>query len=110
MALQLVADAQTWHADGNDLQHVRVTAVDGKGRRVLTADEKLTFKVVGDAEIVAVDNGNIQSDELAVGNERHLFMGSTLVVLRAGAKPSDIVLEVTSQKYKTKRLKLSTVM
>ena len=110
VALQLVADAQTWHADGNDLQHVRVTAVDGKGRRVLTADEKLTFKVVGDAEIVAVDNGNIQSDELAVGNERHLFMGSTLVVLRAGAKPSDIVLEVTSQKYKTKRLKLSTVM
>ena len=109
VALQLVGDKQTWHADGKDLQHVRITAVDKKGRRVLSADEKLTFKVVGDAEIVAVDNGNIQSDELAVGNERHLFMGSALVILRAGTQPSDIVLEVTSQKYKTKKLKLASV-
>ena len=109
VALQLVGDKQTWHADGKDLQHVRITAVDKKGRRVLTADEKLTFKVVGDAEIVAVDNGNIQSDELAVGNERHLFMGSALVILRAGTQPSDIVLEVTSQKYKTKKLKLTSI-
>lgn len=109
VALQLVGDKQTWHADGKDLQHVRITAVDKKGRRVLSADEKLTFKVVGDAEIVAVDNGNIQSDELAVGNERHLFMGSALVILRAGTQPSDIVLEVTSQKYKTKKLKLASI-
>ena len=109
VALQLVGDKQTWHADGKDLQHVRITAVDKKGRRVLTADEKLTFKVVGNAEIVAVDNGNIQSDELAVGNERHLFMGSALVILRAGTQPSDIVLEVTSQKYKTKKLKLTSI-
>ena len=109
VALQLVGDKQTWHADGKDLQHVRITAVDKKGRRVLTADEKLTFKVVGNAEIVAVDNGNIQSDELAVGNERHLFMGSALVILRAGTQPSDIVLEVTSQKYKTKKLKLASI-
>lgn len=109
VALQLVGDKQTWHADGKDLQHVRITAVDKKGRRVLSADEKLTFKVVGDAEIVAVDNGNIQSDELAVGNERHLFMGSAFVILRAGTQPSDIVLEVTSQKYKTKKLKLASI-
>ena len=109
VALQLVGDKQTWHADGKDLQHVRITAVDKKGRRVLSADEKLTFKVVGDAEIVAVDNGNIQSDELAVGNERHLFMGSALVILRAGTQPSDIVLEVTSQKYKTTKLKLASI-
>lgn len=109
VALQLVADKQTWHADGKDLQHVRIIAVDKKGRRVLSADEKLTFKVSGDAEIVAVDNGNIQSDELAVGNERNLFMGTALVILRAGTTASDVVLEVASQKYKTKKLKLSIV-
>lgn len=106
VALQLVADKQTWHADGKDLQHVRIIAVDKKGRRVLNADEKLTFKVSGDAEIVAVDNGNIQSDELAVGSERNLFMGTALVILRAGTTPSEVVLEVASPKYKTKVLKL----
>lgn len=106
VALQLVADKQTWHADGKDLQHVRIIAVDKKGRRVLNADEKLTFKVSGDAEIVAVDNGNIQSDELAVGSERNLFMGTALVILRSGTTPSDVVLEVASDKYKTKKIRV----
>lgn len=106
VALQLVADKQTWHADGKDLQHVRIIAVDKKGRRVLNAGEKLTFKVSGDAEIVAVDNGNIQSDELAVGNERNLFMGTALVILRSGTTPSDVVLEVASDKYKTKKIRV----
>lgn len=106
VALQLVADKQTWHADGKDLQHVRIIAVDKKGRRVLNAGEKLTFKVSGDAEIVAVDNGNIQSDELAVGNERNLFMGTALVILRSRTTPSDVVLEVTSDKYKTKKIRV----
>ena len=106
VALQLVADKQTWHADGKDLQHVRIIAVDKKGRRVLNAGEKLTFKVSGNAEIVAVDNGNIQSDELAVGSERNLFMGTALVILRSGTTPSDVVLEVASDKYKTKKIRV----
>ena len=109
VALKLIPDVQTWHADGKDLQHVRVIAVDKKGRRVLSAGENLRFSVTGDAEIVALDNGNIASDELAVGSERSLFMGSALVILRAGASASNITLEVTSDKYKTQRIKLKTL-
>ena len=108
VALKLIPDVQTWHADGKDLLHVRVIAVDKKGRRVLSAGENLRFSVTGNAEIVAVDNGNISSDELAVGTERSLFMGSALVILRAGASASNIILEVTSDKYKTQRIKLNT--
>ena len=108
VALKLIPDVQTWHADGKDLQHVRVIAVDKKGRRVLSAGENLHFAVNGDAEIVAVDNGNISSDELAVGSDRSLFMGSALVILRAGTSASNITLEVTSDKYKTQRIKLNT--
>ena len=108
VALKLIPDVQTWHADGKDLLHVRVIAVDKKGRRVLSAGENLHFAVNGDAEIVAVDNGNISSDELAVGSGRSLFMGSALVILRAGTSASNITLEVTSDKYKTQRIKLNT--
>ena len=108
VALKLIPDVQTWHADGKDLLHVRVIAVDKKGRRVLSAGENLHFAVNGDAEIVAVDNGNISSDELAVGSDRSLFMGSALVILRAGTSASNITLEVTSDKYKTQRIKLNT--
>lgn len=117
VALKLVPDAETWHADGKDLMHVRVVAVDKKGRRVWTESvkdldpsdaDKLHFSVKGDASIVAVDNGNIVSNELMVGNTRSLFNGTALVVLRAGVNPSKITLEVSGSKWKTKKLALVT--
>lgn len=110
VALKLVPDVETWHADGKDLMHVRIYAVDKKGRRVLNmkdakAFDKLTFTVKGDANIVAVDNGNIASDELHIGKtqlektiQRNLFQGSALVILRAGNKPGKIELSVAGER------------
>ena len=120
VALKLVPDAENWHADGKDLMHVRVYAVDKKGRRVLNVKDakafyKLTFQVKGDANIVAVDNGNITSDELHIGKtqlektiQRNLFQGSALVILRAGDKPGKIELSVAGEKMKAKKLVLNT--
>ena len=120
VALKLVPDVETWHADGKDLMHVRIYAVDKKGRRVLNvkdarAFDKLTFTVKGDANIVAVDNGNISSDELHIGKtqlektiQRNLFQGSALVILRAGNKPGKIELSVAGEKMKAKKLVLNT--
>ena len=119
IALKLVPDAENWHADGKDLMHVRVYAVDKKGRRVLNvkdakAFDKLTFTVKGDANIVAVDNGNIASDELHIGKiqleksiQRNLFQGSALVILRAGDKPGKIEFSVAGEKMKAKKLVLN---
>ena len=120
VALKLVPDAENWHADGKDLMHVRIYAVDKKGRRVLNvkdakAFDKLTFTVKGDANIVAVDNGNIASDELHIGKtqlektiQRNLFQGSALVILRAGNKPGKIELSVAGEKMKARKLVLNT--
>ena len=119
VALKLVPDMETWHADGKDLMHVRIYAVDKKGRRVLNmkdakAFDKLTFQVKGDANIVAVDNGNIASDELHIGKiqleksiQRNLFQGSALVILRAGDKPGKIEFSVAGEKMKAKKLVLN---
>ena len=120
VALKLVPDAENWHADGKDLMHVRIYAVDKKGRRVLNvkdakAFDKLIFTVKGDANIVAVDNGNIASDELHIGKtqleksiQRNLFQGSALVILRSGDKPGKIELSVAGEKMKAKKLVLNT--
>ena len=120
VALKLVPDAENWHADGKDLMHVRVYAVDKKGRRVLNvkdakAFDKLTFQVKGDANIVAVDNGNISSDELHIGKtqlektiQRNLFQGSALVILRAGKQNGKVELLVSSDKMKARKLVLNT--
>ena len=120
VALKLVPDAENWHADGKDLMHVRIYAVDKKGRRVLNmkdakAFDKLTFQVKGDANIVAVDNGNIASDELHIGKtqleksiQRNLFQGSALVILRAGKQNGKVELLVSSDKMKARKLVLNT--
>ena len=106
--LQVTADNSQWQADGEDLQHLRIVAVDSKGRRVLDANDELAFQVEGDARIVAVTNGDIESHELNVTNHRHLWQGSAMVILRAGSKPSKITLTTTSDKYKTVVSKLET--
>lgn len=101
-------DNSNWKADGQDLQHLRIYAVDSKGRRVHDVNSHLRFRVEGDATIVAVDNGNIVSHELHAVPERDLFHGSALVILRAGQSPSEITLITECDDFKTVKTKLQT--
>ena len=109
-AVKLIATPEdnTWQADGTDLMHVRIHAVDSKGRRVPMAQDELHFTVEGDASIVAVSSGDHNSDELNVTNHRRLWNGSALVILRAGQSPSRIVLRTSADGYKTVATKLET--
>ena len=101
-------DNSQWKADGMDLQHVKVTAVDSKGRKVLTCNDELTFEATGDAKIVAVTNGDITSDELNVTNHRQLWQGSAMVILKAGSVPSKVTLKTSAATLKTVTTKLET--
>lgn len=107
--LVLKADPESWKADGMDLQHIRIYAVDKKGRRVYNAQQELHFKVEGDAKIVAVDNGDINSNELHVGSQRKLYNGSALVILRSGRKPGKVRLSVQSPDFKEQAITLVTI-
>ena len=119
-AVRLVveSDNPSWQADGMDLQHVRITAVDSKGRRVLTATDQLTFSIEGDADIVAVSNGDIASDELnttphfdlskKATAQRCLWQGSALVILRAGHLSSPVTLRTTCPGFKPVTTRLQT--
>lgn len=106
--LVATADNSEWKADGIDLQHVRVHAVDSKGRRVPLAQDDVTFEVDGDARIAAVTNGDMTSEELNVQNHRRLFNGSNMVILRAGNKPGPVTLRISSPAYRTITLPLTT--
>ena len=106
--LSALADNIEWKADGMDLMHVRLEAIDSKGHRVPMAQDELTFEIEGDAQIVAVTNGDINSDELNVQNHRRLWNGSAMVILRAGRNPSKVVLRTKANGYKTITTKLET--
>ena len=107
-AVRLIATPEdtSWQADGTDLMHVRIEAVDSKGRRVPMAQDELKFEVEGDARIVAVSSGNHNSDELNVTDHRCLYNGSALVILRAGKTPSAVTLKTSSAAFKTITTKL----
>ena len=106
--LEATADQQTWQADGEDLQHVRITAVDSQGRRVWNCQEAVSVSVEGGASIAAIGNGNIFGDEIRTGKQCHLYNGTALVILRSTCIPSAVTLTVSSPKLKPVRCKLST--
>ncbi len=105
VALRLVGDNSEWRCDGRDLQHIRVIAIDKKGRCVPTAIGKVTFAVTGDATIAAVSSGNHQSDELNVTDTRELYNGSCMVILRAGLTSGEVTVTATAEGLKTAKQK-----
>ena len=108
VALRLEADNDHWHADGMDLQHVRITAVDREGRRVFTATDNVTLRVQGDARLIAVGNGDMMSNETAGQQHIHLYQGEALAILRAGSRSGEIRLTATASALKGATLKAET--
>ena len=107
VALKIEADNANWKADGIDLQHLRICAVDSKGRRVQTAVGDVKVDVNSkSAVLVAMDNGNQMSDEMHVTNHRNLFNGSVMAILRAGLDASDVTVTATVDGMKPAKLKL----
>lgn len=106
--LKAEADNNIWKADGMDLQHVQITVLDKKNRRVQTTNQDVTFTVEGNAQIVGVVNGDINSDELHVASHRRLFNGSCTVILRSTKEAGPVTLTAVSPGLKPVKVKLST--
>ena len=107
VALRLVPDNADWRADGLDLQHVRVEAIDKKGRVVPNAAADVHFTVSG-ATLAAVSSGDHYSDELTQTDHRRLYEGRCLAILRAGLQPNAVTLTATAEGLKPAKLKMLT--
>lgn len=94
--LKAVADNPGWLADGMDLNHIEIAAVDSKGTVVPGAADLLTFEVTGPAEIAGVINGDHKSNELYTGNTRSLANGRASVILRSTREPGTVKLKITA--------------
>lgn len=90
-----------WRADGMDLQYVKVRAVDKKGRVVPTNDYKVTFQVEGPARMIAVDNGDHSSNDLFDGNEKQLYDGFAMAIVRSSKdEPGKVKVTVNCKDLK----------
>jgi beta-galactosidase len=95
--LELTADRSKIHADGKDLSFVTVRVLDKDGNLVPDAANLINFKIEGDAEIRAVDNGSPISHESFQANHRKAFNGLALAIIKAGSKASTVTLSASSE-------------
>jgi len=109
VALKIESDNNEWRADGTDLQHLRIYAVDSKGHRVYTATGDVKVTIDGpSATLVAMSSGNQASDELNVVDHRMLYNGSVLAILRSDIKAGTTTVIATCDGLKSAKAKFTT--
>ena len=94
--LRLTADRSVLQADGQDLSFITVEALDSEGHLQPNADQEIQFSISGPGTIVAVGNGDGQDAASYQGNQRKLFQGRALVVVRTGKESGSIHLTATT--------------
>lgn len=99
-----------WHADGMDLEYLRVWAVDSKGRHVYDASAEVTFQVSGAASLYAVDNADHYTDLLFTSDINHKPMhhGFVQCILRSAQTPGRVTVQVSAPGLKGATVKLQT--
>jgi beta-galactosidase len=90
--IRLAPDRVTIKADGFDLCYITVEVLDEAGRLDPTSDNNIFFTIKGAAKILAVGNSNPVSEELFVGNQRKVYRGRALVVVKSTNEAGDIRL------------------
>lgn len=81
--LILEADKNVIKANGEDLCYIKITAVDEKGREIFDEKRKVTVSVEGCGELIALGNGNPMPKKLYNNNEKDLYQGKALAVIRS---------------------------
>jgi beta-galactosidase len=95
--LRLTPDRTVIGADGQDLSFVTVEAVDTLGRLQPQADQEVQFSIGGPGVIAAVGNGDGQDPASYQGDQRKLYQGRALVVIRASKQPGQITVTAKAQ-------------
>ncbi len=107
----LSTDHKSISPNWEDVSYVSATVVDVNGIAVPTAKNEITFKVMGPASIIGVDNADNTSHESFQGNRRSAYSGRAVAILRStlptgrilftasapGLAPGSIVLQATSR-------------
>ena len=90
--IRLTADRKVLQADGEDLSFITVEALDAQGRLQPNATSEVKFTISGSGTIIAVGNGDGMSKESYQGDQRALFHGRALVIVRTSRAPGSIRL------------------
>jgi len=95
--IQLLADRKTIAADAQDVVHIEVNVLDKDNNFVPNASNRINFRVEGEAEIIAVDNGDPLNEESFGSPTRKTFNGKILVILKSTKTKGEFTLYAESE-------------
>ena len=95
--IQLLADRETISADGQDVVHIEVNVLDAENVFVPDAANRMTFKVEGDASIIAVDNGDPLNEHGFDSTSIRAFNGKSLVIVQSTKETGRFTLFAESE-------------
>ncbi|MEM6641397.1 MAG: sugar-binding domain-containing protein [Bacteroidota bacterium] len=105
--IELAADKVTLESGGYDLAHVSVQLFDKAGRQLRDFNEEVVFEVVGEAELLAVDNGWEMNVSNHYEDRVKMHDGKALAVVRAGLKKGEATVVASIGSMKSNSLLLS---
>lgn len=94
--IMVTADRFDISGDWDDVSYVSAAVVDANGTVCPNADKLITFTVSESGLLSAVDNGDPNSHELYLGNERHVFNGKCVAIIRAKTTAGKIFVTASS--------------
>jgi beta-galactosidase len=104
--LSLTIDRQRIRTTPDDLAHITVAVQDAQGRVVPTADNAITFTLMGAGRILGVDNGQPDSHEPYKANGRRAFSGLALVLVQSNGRPGQITFSASSPSLASSQITL----
>jgi len=94
--LKLTPDRAVIRAGYGDLSYVTVGLYDADKNALTNAGDEIIFEVSGPGTLVAVGNGNPESEEMYTGNAQKLYYGRALAVVRSSGIPGKIKLSAAA--------------
>lgn len=92
--IEIVDETPGWKSDGKDLKFLRLNAVDGEGRKIITAADKVSVTVEGPARLLALDDGDHDTLSLFDETEKALREGSLLAIFRSKPEAGEVKITI----------------
>lgn len=100
---QIECSKQFMQADGLDAVIINVMAVDCHNMIVPDADHLINFEITGGATLIGVGNGNPNSHEADISNQRKLFHGKAQAIIR-NTSCEDVCVKIRAEGLKENTL------